>query len=74
MAFVDHEFALLSIGGRPAARADERLAEALAADRSHRPAERGRKRLPVLPPKTPRVNRAAALKAPLRRRQFRPGR
>jgi hypothetical protein len=74
MTFVDHEFALLNIGGRPAARADERLAEALAADRSHRPGQPGRKRLRVLPPKAPRVNRVAASKAPVRRRQFRPGR
>jgi hypothetical protein len=73
MAFVDNEFALLSVGARSAARPDARLAEALAADRSHRPAMPGRKRLPVLPPKTPRVNRAA-FKAPVRRRQFRPGR
>jgi hypothetical protein len=74
MAFVDHEFALLGVGRRPAARPEERLAQVQAADRAQRAAAPSRKRPRLVPAKALRFKQAAPSKAPVRRRQFRPGR
>ena len=74
MAFVDHEFALLSVGRRPVERSHERPVAAPASGRANRPVPPTGKRQRWLPPRAPRVQSAPALSAPVRRRQYRPGR
>jgi hypothetical protein len=74
MAFVDHEFALLSVGRRPTARSHERPVTAPATGRAKRSVPPTGKRQRWLPPRAPRAQSAPAFSAPVRRRQYRPGR
>ncbi len=73
MAFVEHEFALLSVGRRAAARSDERPVAAQAT-RAKRPAPPAGKRQRWLPRRALRAQSAPAFSAPVRRREYRPGR
>lgn len=69
MAFVDHEFALLSVGARPATRSGPQPA---GSERASRKPSRKQLRLP--PGKTLRAKAPRAFAMPARRQQFRPGR
>jgi hypothetical protein len=74
MAFVEHEFALLSVGRRAASRSDQRPVAAPASSRAKRPAPPAGKRQRWLPLRALRAQSAPAFSAPVRRRQYRPGR
>ena len=74
MAFVEHEFALLSVGRRAETRSDQRPVAAPARSRAKRPVPPAGKRHRWLPPRALRAQSAPALSVPVRRRQYRPGR
>jgi hypothetical protein len=74
MAFVEHEFALLSVGRRAETRSDQRPVAAPAKGRAKRSVPPAGKRQRWLPSRALRAQSAPAFSAPVRRRQYRPGR
>jgi hypothetical protein len=74
MPFVEHEFALLSVGRRAAPRSNQWPVAAPAKARAERPDPPAGKRQRWLPARALRAQSAPAFSAPVRRRQYRPGR